>query len=372
MRSWVVWIAALLVVVTYAVAGSSKTGAPLGCTGIYVASNGTALFGNNEDYGDGDAYIWFSPARAEGGYGAVLYGFADRYPQGGMNERGLSFDHFGQPVQAVTGSSHLPTPPLKPRNGEWIYQMLERCESVDEALAYLGQYNLWFFDRFQLLLADRYGDAAVVEGDRVVRKTGDTLVLADFLLSQPYLGNYPCWRYDEASRILREASYVSVKTIRDALDVTHTSSTCYSNVHLPQTGDVLIYYMHDFDRALTFNVSEELANGAREFEFPELLEIATRRSPQDGVDLNGSRVDFSWYGTAVEYEIVLSVRSDLSNAIVYLAPGCVACESSRRISRTVSHLFSDTTYYWMLRAKGDEGFWTESSIYQFTTGASTG
>ena len=361
--------AVLLLLTCAAAVGSSGSDAPPGCTGIYAALNGTVLFGNNEDYGDVETFIWFSPARSEGGYGAVFYGLADRYPQGGMNERGLSFDHFGQPVQAVTGSSHLPTPPLKPRNGEWIYQMLERCESVDEALAYLGQYNLWFFDRFQLLLGDRYGDAAAIEGDRVVRKTGDTFVLTNFLLSQPYLGNYPCWRYDEACRVLREASYPSVETIRDALDATHTSSTCYSNVHLPKTGDVFVYDMHDFDRALTFNVWEELAHGAREFELRELFEIATRRIPQDGIDLNGSRVDFSWYGTAVEYEIVLSVRPDLSNAVVYKAAGCAACASSRRMSRSVPNLFANKTYYWMLRAKGDEGFWTESSTYRFTTGA---
>jgi len=367
MRSWVVGFTAVLLVAISAVGGSTDTGAPLGCTGIYAALNGTVLFGNNEDTGAVDTLIWFSPARSEGGLGGVYYGFADRYPQGGMNERGLSFGHFGQPALAVTGSSRLPTPPFRPRNGEWIYQMLERCESVAEALAYLGQYNLWFFDRFQLLLGDRFGDAAVVEGDKVIHKTGDTLVLTNFLLSQPNLGNYPCWRYDRVDEALNGARDISVGTFRAALDAAHTSWTCYSNIHLPVTGDVFVYYMHDFSRALTFNISEELAHGAREFDLSDLLEIATRRSPHDGTRLQNGGVDFSWYGTAVEYEIVLSVRSDLTNAIIYKAGGCSACRSSRRISRTVHNLFPSTTYYWTLRAKGVEGFWTESSVYEFTT-----
>ena len=339
------------------------------CTGICVASNGTALFGNNEDKESASTFLWFSPAPAAGGFGGVYYGFADRYPQGGMNERGLSFDQYGQPILPVTGSDHLPTPPFRPRNGEWIYRMLEECESVDEALEYLSQYDLWFFERFQLFLADRFGDAAVVEGDCVIRKTGDRLVVTDFLLSQPGLGNYPCARYAGANAVLRQAICLSQETLRDALDAAHTSLTCYSNIHDPSTGDVTLYAMHDFENAVRFNVLDELEYGEREFGLTDLFEVATRRTPLDGTRLNGVDVEFSWYGKAVEYEIVVSTDPCLDRSAVYLAVGCTTCASSRRISRTVVGLQPQTTYYWTLRAKGDEGFWTETSVYTLRTGS---
>ena len=346
--------------------------AAIACTGIVATADGTVLFGNNEDSGSVPAYLWFSPAPSSESFGGVYYGLADRYPQGGMNERGLSFDHLSRPIHPVTSSSHLPTPPFRPRNGEWVYRMLEACGTVAEALAYLSQYDLWFFERFQLLLGDRYGDAAVVEGDRIVRKTGDTLLVTNFLLSRPDLGNHPCPRYAGAGATLDEARCISAETVRDALDRAHTTWTCYSNIHRPATGDVALYYMQDYRHALAFNVREELMHGAREFVLSDLPEVATRRTPHDGTALNGVDVEFSWYGRAVAYEIVLSMERDLSRSVVHLAPGCESCGAPRRILRTVTGLRPHTTYYWMLRAKGDEGFWTESTIYEFTAGAAFG
>jgi hypothetical protein len=362
MRTWVVRFAVFLVAATCC--GMNVCAS----TGIYAAADGTVLFGNNEDDGAIDTYLWFSPAPTEDGYGGVYYGFVDRYPQGGMNERGLTFGHYTCPTFDVAGSAYLSTPPFAPRNGEWVYQMLERCESVAEALAYLSQFDLWFFRRFQLLLGDRFGDAAVIEGDRIIRKTGETLVVTNFRLSEPSLGNYPCLRYDLVCQTLDEATRLSENTILSALELSQTSWTCYSNIHFPKTGDVRVYSMHDFGYALTFNLLDELAKGARDFYLPDIFEIATRLTPPDGADLQDGGVNFSWYGTAVDYEIVLSVRPDLSNAVVYKAVGCSACTSPRRISRTVANLFPNTRYYWKLRAKGDEGFWTESTILTFTTG----
>ena len=346
--------------------------AAIACTGIVAAADGAVLFGSNEDSGSTPAYLWFSPAPSSDGFGGVYYGLADRYPQGGMNERGLSFDHLSQPIHPVTSSSHLPTPPFQPRNGEWVYRMLEACETVGEALAYLSQYDLWFFERFQLLLADRHGAAAVVEGDRIVRKTGNTLVVTNFLLSEPGLGNHPCPRHASAGAVLDEARCISAETVRDALDRAHTTWTCYSNIHEPATGDVSLYYMQDYRHSLAFNVREELVHGAREFVVSDLLEVATRRTPHDRTALNGVDVEFSWYGRAVAYEIVLSTERDLSPSVVHLAPGCDSCGAPRRILRTVTGLRSNSTYYWMLRAQGEEGFWTESTVYEFTTRAASG
>jgi len=368
MRSCVVGLAVVLVAAVTALADSSDSGAPWSCTGIYTATDGTVLFGNNEDNGTVDTYLWFTAPRHSRGFGAVYFGFVDRYPQGGMNDRGLSFDHYGNPVLEVTGTSHLPTPPFAPRDGEWIYQMMERCESVGDALAYLAQFDLWFFRRFQLMLGDRFGDAAIVEGDRIIRKTGESLVVTNFLHSQPDLGSYPCWRYDKVCQTLDDSNAITAETVRCALEVSQTTWTCYSNIHFPKTGDVRVFSLHDYERALAFNLPDELRHGDRDFRLPELFEIATRLIPPDGIKLRDGSVNFSWYGTAVDYELVISVRPDLSNAVVLSAPGCHGCTSSRRISRTVSNLFPNTRYYWKLRALGDEGFWTETTTLTFTTG----
>ena len=61
---------------------------------------------------------------------------------------GPSFDHFAQLNLPVTGSTGLPPAPSSPRSGEWVYRMLETSTTVEEALAFLARFDLWFFETF--------------------------------------------------------------------------------------------------------------------------------------------------------------------------------------------------------------------------------
>ena len=49
------------------------------------------LAGNNEDYLDPDTRMWFVPGE-DGRHGCMFFGYADGFPQGGMNDAGLFFD----------------------------------------------------------------------------------------------------------------------------------------------------------------------------------------------------------------------------------------------------------------------------------------
>lgn len=243
----------------------------IGCTGINCRKGSIILFGNNEDHGDPNSFIWFNKPRGDK-FGGVYFGFQDKYPQGGMNEKGLSFDHFARPYLEVTGFSHLPQPPLSPRNGEWVYQMQETCETVAEAISYLRQFNIWFFNTFQLFLADRLGNSAIVEGDSIIYKNGDFQVVTNFLHSHPGLGNYPCWRYDTAVRMLKSCDSLTVDYLKSILDRTHTTSTCYTNIHNPVNGIIYLYYMHQFQNMVVLNVAEEIAKGDRMLTIPSLFD----------------------------------------------------------------------------------------------------
>lgn len=255
-----------------------------GCTGIYAKEDSIILFGNNEDHGDPNSYIWFQQPRP-GKYGGVYYGFQDHYPQGGMNEKGLSFDHFAQPYLSVTGSSHLPSAPSSPRNGEWVYQMLETCETVNEAISYLRQFNLWFFYNFQLFLADRFGNSAIVEGDSILYKNGDFQVVTNFLQSNPELGNYPCWRYNEATQMLESCDSISIDYFRSILNAVHTNNTCYSNIHDPVSNIIYLYYMYKFENVVIINLKQEFQKGDRTFKISSLFETTNVGYPQNDSNL---------------------------------------------------------------------------------------
>ena len=242
-----------------------------GCTGIYAKKDSIIVFGNNEDHGDPNCYIWFErPWNNK--FGLVFYGFEDLTPQGGMNEKGLSFDCFAHPPLEVTNSSHLPHVPSGSRNGEWLYQMLENYETVDEAISYLDQYNLYFFRTFQLFLTDRFGNAAVVEGDTIIHKNGDFQILTNFLHSDPDHGNYPCWRYSKAFEMLSTADHISTGFFKDILSETHTTNTCYSNIHDPENVTIYLYYMHQFENVVTIDLKEELKKGDRIIQMSSLFQ----------------------------------------------------------------------------------------------------
>jgi len=61
------------------------------CTIFTVCHGDVVLFGNNKDYTNPKTYYWVIPAE-EGKYGGVYFGFDDFIPQGGVNEKGLSYD----------------------------------------------------------------------------------------------------------------------------------------------------------------------------------------------------------------------------------------------------------------------------------------
>src|SRR5689334_1182001 len=64
----------------------------LGCT-IFIASDGkSVLVGNNEDYTPTiNTFLWVRPQEPnKNGY--IFWGFEEKYPEGGMNDKGLFYD----------------------------------------------------------------------------------------------------------------------------------------------------------------------------------------------------------------------------------------------------------------------------------------
>jgi len=111
----------------------------LSCTIFNATKSGITLVGNNEDGTDPITYVWFSPAE-KSKYGRVYFGLSDKWPQGGMNDRGLFYDGTACPLLEVKKSKNKPI-----YNGNLSEKILEECSTVDEALELLGKYNLNYF-----------------------------------------------------------------------------------------------------------------------------------------------------------------------------------------------------------------------------------
>jgi len=239
------------------------------CT-IFTASQGdTVLVGNNEDYNDDNVSIDFYPA-AKGKYGRMLLKIKrNGYPFGGMNDKGLFFDWCALPRR-----SDISFPKdKKTYKGILCEKMLAECATVDEAIELYNAYNdPWLYEG-HIMIVDRSGESAVIEWGEtelsIIRKTGNFQVLSNFNLTSPHLaGWYPCPRYDNAAKMLREAPEYSVGLLKKILDKVHQEGeypTIHSEIYELGTGIVRVFLHHDFNAEVRINLRDELAKGRKTY-----------------------------------------------------------------------------------------------------------
>lgn len=127
---------------------------PGSCTTFASSYSNNVFFGNNEDFNNPDTYLWTVPSGKDT-YGGVYFGYRYRYPQGGINEKGLAFD-----ALALPEASLIPHPGLTPAGysaTQFWGEILSKSSTVAEAMNMVGSYNLGESLSYQVLLADAGG-----------------------------------------------------------------------------------------------------------------------------------------------------------------------------------------------------------------------
>jgi len=248
------------------------------CTGFTTSNEGSVLVGNNEDYSlECEPMIKIYPPDANN-YGRIVfcnkpYPF-DNMPYiefGGMNDQGLFFDSFYHPYLQPTNPESKPV-----YNGWYIPNCLKNCATVEEALEDFGQWYHPILDYNQILIVDRTGDSAIIEGDEIIRKESGFQVCTNFLQSHPELGGHPCLRYDTAVSMLENMNELSTDYFTDICNATHSegmySYTIYSNIYDLTNGVVYLYFMHDYSTVKVFDLSEEMSLGTHSYFMSDLFD----------------------------------------------------------------------------------------------------
>jgi hypothetical protein len=246
-----------------------------GCTIVMVAKGKIVLAGNNEDWRNPKTKIWFVPA-SEGEYGRVCVGFDDMHAQGGMNDQGLFID-----ANALNPTGWEPIEG-KPTFDGSLDTILAKCATVDDAIAFLDEYNLPGLARARFPIADRTGTSIIVEYGQgkvqYVRKTGVYQIATNFVISNVKGENYPCTRYRIADKMLKNAEDVSLDLVRAVLSATHQEGqypTVYSNICDLKNGIFYLYNFHNFEEVVVFNLEEELKKGKKTYDIPSLFPVKT-------------------------------------------------------------------------------------------------
>jgi hypothetical protein len=251
-----------VVVVSFAGDGPSST--------AFVCRMGSGvLFGNSQD-GAADVPLAWTIPPADGRHGGLFLGLSDGYAQGGVNDVGLCF-----------GTTSVPTPPATEQTGalptshpvDFCQAALLECASVDELEPWLYTHILARIDGTQFLFSDATGATLVVGVDPmgsvfIDRKYTPFRVITNYSILAPWLGGYPCWRFQRATADLQAiesgAVALSLGPVVDILQAVDSpngpSETVYSNVFDPVNGVVTLYNRHNVDRPVIMSVRDATAS----------------------------------------------------------------------------------------------------------------
>lgn len=267
------------------------------CTAFMKSNGEKVLVGNNEDYKVPYTRVWFVPAD-NGRYGRVYFGYDNWSPQGGMNDQGLFFDFFAVKKHEVIQSKEKPKFP-----GPMIDTMMAEYATVNDVLKMFNKYNLEWMSKVQMFVVDRTGDSAIIEGDAIIRNFDAFQVVTNFRHSKIAEEKKPCrwpaWscsRYKKAEKLLLNSDVPTVAQFKNILKETHRNNfiarTLYSNIYNLSDGFVYVYYLHNFDKEIVFNLKEELRKGHHYYDLPSLFgnelkyDIKTYRHPSPAFNVS--------------------------------------------------------------------------------------
>jgi len=255
------------------------------CSGFMVTHDDTVLIAHNKDWWSPDTTIHVYPADQEA-YARLF--FEIPYPHlfnkdykvlaGGINEYGLCYESFVTPFKLA--SFELFKPPLFENPVDYI---LQHFTTVQEVIDYLEDHNLFFLNYIlcsgQIFLVDDTGDAAIIEGDDIIKRTQQYQICTNFLQSTPNLGGYPCWRYQFLQESLENMTNPSISHFETLLDHVH-QLTQYSWIINPNNNTLYLYHFSHFDNKIILNLTEEFNQPAHSYYLPSLFEPEHNMPPE--------------------------------------------------------------------------------------------
>lgn len=243
---------------------------PASACSAFAGSGPSGVFvGSNKDTNDPMFRLWFVPAN-EGKYGRFLFA-SSGIAGGGMNEHGLVVDQLTLPELESPGDGAKPI-----YSGSWPIHALETCRTVEEALAQFATYSFPGTWQAKIFLADASGDAAIIEGNAILRKSGRFLVTTNFIQSQTPPTEIDCERFLTATRMLEGAKAYDARLFTRIADAVHQEypgggGTVLSMVFNLTARRITCYVHYDFRHSVSYDLSSELAEHAHSVDIAEAL-----------------------------------------------------------------------------------------------------
>jgi len=245
------------------------------CTIFYVVDdNGHVLVGRNFDDAGSGGRIWFVPANDENNGIAILERMGVDMPYEGINDKGLFIG-----IAAVP-DTRTPFSIFKPirKSLEMVRIVLERAQTVDEALEVFSDYSIAFgtflgFPVVHYMIVDKDGNAAIVEYvDNeivIIKDPVKSQIMTNHFISHPKLG--------VKSEALFERFYIvkenigNIRTIKDVQNLLRAASqntTIWSNVYDLSNQEIYVSYKNS--QTVVLSLKDELYRGKHGYSLSNL------------------------------------------------------------------------------------------------------
>lgn len=309
------------------------------CSMYKITVDGKTVVGCNEDAWRVTPHIWFERAGKNQTYGACFTGSrwdgANGYaPQSGMNDQGLVYSRL---------ASHMPKNAAFNPSGKktitnatkYLKDILHVCRNVEEVKAFIEQHDHSIFLEDVFIYVDKSGKYLVVEPYSLTIADDATYVLSNFCPS--------ITSTDDARKLDRfrhgmdfiqnriDTTFEYFTALSDTMHVSRSKigdGTLLTSIWDPHQGMVSLYFYHAYDKAIHFNIKEELEKGdqliALEPLFPtneEFEKLKAYKTPwnSDGIKvilLGGAGI---FLLTAI-MSICVFVRNRKQNQLLWFVP----------------------------------------------------
>lgn len=252
------------------------------CSMYKITADSKTMVGCNQDAWRTTTKIWFENSISETDYGACFTGsrmvgpnkFA---PQSGMNEIGLTFSR----LVAFHPKQNKTFPNRNKINNEvdYLSDILHKCATIAEVKEYIEQYDHSIFFDEVFIYIERSGKYLIVEPYKLIEGNDANYVLSNFcpsITENKQARRLERYRHGEdyLKTNTPNASFEFCRSVSDTMSVCRSRNgdgTLLTSIWDTKEGLVNLYFYHDYDNTIQFNITEELALGDHMISIPELF-----------------------------------------------------------------------------------------------------
>ncbi len=252
------------------------------CSMYKITVEGKTMVGCNHDTWLTTPKIWFENSKQQNEYGIVFTGSREvspnrTTPQSGMNTVGLVFSRLASyyPVQNNPFSNRLNIT----NEADYLLEILHKCATVKEVKKHIEQYDHSFFLNDVFIYIDSLGDYLIVEPYNLIEGNNPNYVLANFCpsITDNKLAR-KLERYRNGEDFLKTnkaiASIDFCTTLSDTMSVCRSRNgdgTLITSIFDTKEKIVSLYFYHNFDTLVEYNLIDELSKGDHILNIPEIF-----------------------------------------------------------------------------------------------------